>query len=160
MYIHATLAQINFNMSTSTNSPAMPEQIASFLEEQSVVTIATSIDNQPYCASCYFAFVPGDNLLAFKSDSDTRHIEEALQNNLVGGTVLPDKITQAKPKGVQFTGLFSKAEGSMGDKAKKAYLRKYPVAGIFRGDIWVIELSKIKFTDNTLVFGKKTLWER
>jgi uncharacterized protein YhbP (UPF0306 family) len=147
-------------MSTSTNSPAMPEQIASFLEEQSVVTIATSIDNQPYCASCYLAFEPGYNLLEFKSDSDTRHIEEALQNNLVGDTVLPDKITQAKPKGVQFTGVFSKAEDSVGDKAKKAYLRKYPVAGIFRGDIWVIELSKIKFTDNTLVFGKKTLWER
>ena len=138
----------------------MPEQIAAFLEEQSVVTIATSKDHQPYCASCYYAFVPDENLLAFKSDSDTRQIEEALQNNLTGGTVLPDKITQAKPQGVQFMGVFRKAEGEVGDIAKKAYLRKYPVAGIFRGEIWVIELSKIKFTDNTSAFGKKTLWER
>ena len=38
--------------------------------------------------------------------------------------------------------------------------KKFPLAGIFRGDIWVIELSHIKFTDNTLVFGKKMLWER
>ncbi len=147
-------------MSTSANSPAMPEQIITFLEDQTVVTIATSVNDQPYCASCYYAYVPGDNLLVFKSDSDTRHIEEALQNNQVGGTVLPDNVTKVKPKGVQFTGIFSKAEGGVGEKAKKAYLKKYPVAGIFRGDIWVIELSKIKFTDNTLVFGKKTLWER
>ena len=147
-------------MSTSANSPAMPEQIITFLEEQTVVTIATSVNDQPYCASCYYAYVPGDNLLVFKSDSDTRHIEEALQNNQVGGTVLPDNVTKVKPKGVQFTGIFSKAESGIGEKAKKAYLKKYPVAGIFRGDIWVIELSKIKFTDNTLVFGKKTLWER
>ncbi|MFY7840266.1 MAG: pyridoxamine 5'-phosphate oxidase family protein [Lacibacter sp.] len=147
-------------MASTDNSPEMPEQIVTFLNEQTVVTIATSVNGQPYCASCYFAYVPGDNLLEFKSDSDTRHIEEALQNNQVGGTVLPDNVTKVKPKGVQFTGIFSKAEGSVGDKAKKAYLKKYPVAGIFRGDIWIIELSKIKFTDNTLVFGKKTLWER
>nr|WP_294905435.1 pyridoxamine 5'-phosphate oxidase family protein [uncultured Lacibacter sp.] len=145
---------------TSTNTPAMPEQIAAFFDDSSIVTIATSVQDQPYCASCYFAYVPDGHLLAFKSDTDTRHIEEALQNNLVAGTILPDKITKSKPKGLQFTGVFSKAEGTAGDKAKKAYLKKYPVAGLFRGDIWVIELSKIKFTDNTLVFGKKTLWER
>ncbi|MBX9784454.1 MAG: pyridoxamine 5'-phosphate oxidase family protein [Chitinophagaceae bacterium] len=138
----------------------LDDKIAEFLKEQSVVTIATSVNNHPYCASCYYAFVPGDNLLVFKSDTDTKHIENALQNAQVAGTVLPDKIVKAKPKGVQFNGTFMKAEGSNGKKAKEAYLKKYPVAGIFRGDIWVIELSKIKFTDNTLVFGKKILWER
>ena len=147
-------------MSSSANSPSMPEQITAFLEEQSVVTMATSIDNQPYCASLYFAFIPNHNLLAFKSDSDTRHIEEAIKNNLIGGTILPDKITEAKPKGLQFTGIFSKATGPEADIAKQTYLHKYPVAGIFRGDIWLIQLNNIKFTDNTLVFGKKTLWER
>jgi uncharacterized protein YhbP (UPF0306 family) len=138
----------------------LDKSISDFLMDQSVVTIATSIKNQPYCASCYYAFVPGNNLLVFKSDSDTKHIEDALTNNTVAGTILPDKIVKAKPKGIQFTGIFMKAEGSTGKKAKHAYLKKYPVAGIFRGDIWVIEISKIKFTDNTLIFGKKTLWER
>jgi hypothetical protein len=138
----------------------LDKSISDFLMDQCVVTIATSIKNQPYCASCYYAFVPGNNLLVFKSDSDTKHIEDALTNNTVAGTILPDKIVKAKPKGIQFTGIFMKAEGATGKKAKDAYLKKYPVAGIFRGDIWVIEISKIKFTDNTLIFGKKTLWER
>jgi uncharacterized protein len=145
---------------TESSSPKLDEKIETFLREQSVVTIATSVNNQPYCASCYFAFVEGDNLLAFKSDTDTRHIEEAMKNELVAGTVLPDKIVTAKPKGVQFTGIFKKADDEQGEHAKKAYLKKYPVAGLFRGSIWYIELNRIKFTDNTLVFGKKVLWER
>ncbi len=146
--------------SNESQTPKLNKAIQDFLKESSVVTIATSIKNQPYCAACYFAFVEGDNLLAFKSDTDTRHIEEAQKNELIAGSVLPDKIVKSKPKGVQFTGVFKKATGPEGERAKKAYLKKYPVAGIFRGEIWVIELQHIKFTDNTLVFGKKTLWER
>ena len=142
------------------NTPPMPEQIVEFFNDSSVVTIATSVDNYPYCATCYFAYVPEERALAFKSDSDTKHIEDALTNNHVAGSILPDKIAKAKPKGIQFTGTFYKAEGNSGDLAKKAYLKKFPIAGIFRGDIWIIELSKIKFTDNTLVFGKKLMWER
>jgi hypothetical protein len=138
----------------------MDEQIATFLKEQSVVNFATSVNDIPYCASCYYAYVPGAELLVFKSDTDTKHIEDALKNNNVAGTVVPDKIAISKIKGIQFSGLFKAAEGSLGEKAKKAYLSKFPVAGLFRGTIWVIELSRVKFTDNTLVFGKKILWER
>ncbi len=138
----------------------MDANIAAFLKDQSVVTIATSVQDTPYCASCYYAYIPGDELLVFKSDSDTKHIEDALKNNIVAGTVLPDKLITAKIKGIQFTGILKSADGPEGEKAKKGYLSKFPVAGLFRGSIWVIELSKVKFTDNTLVFGKKILWER
>lgn len=144
----------------SAASPVMNEHIAAFLKEQSVVSIATTVNDEPYCASCYYAFEPTENLLVFKSDADTKHIEDALKNSRVAGTILPDKITKAKVKGVQFNGNFMKAEGAYGKKAKETYLKKFPVAGIFRGDIWVIEITRVKFTDNTLVFGKKLLWER
>ncbi|MFT3844127.1 MAG: pyridoxamine 5'-phosphate oxidase family protein [Lacibacter sp.] len=138
----------------------MDDHIVAFLQEQSVINFATSINNQPYCASCYYAYVPGNELLVFKSDSDTKHIEDALKNNKVAGTIVPDKLIKAKIQGIQFTGVFKAADGAVGDVAKKAYLSKFPVAGLFRGNIWVVELSKVKFTDNTLVFGKKILWER
>ncbi len=147
-------------MSNNTHTLQPDERIIAFLKENSVVSISTSIKNQPHSASCYYAFVEGDNYIAFKSDSDTRHIEEAIKNNKVSGTILPDKIVKAKPKGIQFTGTFMRAEGAVGKNAKEAYLKKYPLAGIFRGDIWMIALDHIKFTDNTLVFGKKLLWER
>lgn len=138
----------------------MDDHIVAFLQEQSVINFATSINNQPYCASCYYAYVPGNELLVFKSDSDTKHIEDALKNNKVAGTIVPDKLIKAKIQGIQFTGVFKAADGAVGDVAKKAYLSKFPVAGLFRGNIWIVELSKVKFTDNTLVFGKKILWER
>jgi uncharacterized protein YhbP (UPF0306 family) len=143
------------------DTPDMPEQIVEFLNVASVATVATSIDDHPYCAPIYYAYVPEAQLLAFKSDSDTKHIEDAIHNNLVAGSILPDKIESNKPKGIQFTGVFYKAEANeISEKAKSAYLKKFRAAGIFRGDVWLIELSKVKFTDNTLVFGKKLQWER
>ena len=143
------------------NTPEMPEEIVAFLQDSSVVTIATSIDNHPYCAACYFAYVPEAQLLAFKSDIDTKHIEDAIHNNVVAGSILPDKIESNKPKGIQFTGVFYKAENNeIGEKAKSAYLKKFRAAGMFRGDVWLIQLSKVKFTDNTLLMGKKLMWER
>jgi uncharacterized protein YhbP (UPF0306 family) len=28
------------------------------------------------------------------------------------------------------------------------------------GEIWTIKINRIKYTDNTLGFGKKIIWER
>ncbi|HMO32079.1 MAG TPA: pyridoxamine 5'-phosphate oxidase family protein [Lacibacter sp.] len=147
-------------MSESPVSPPMEPGMEKFLEEQTVLSMATSVNDKPYCASCYYAFVPGDNLLVFKSDEDTQHIEDALRNNQVAGTVLPDKLEKTKIRGIQFSGVFRKPEGSEKAKAERKYLSKYPVATLFRGTIWVIELSRIKFTDNALLKGRKILWER
>lgn len=145
---------------TNDDSVKMDESIQKFLQSETVLSLATSVNNRPYCASCYYAFVPGDNLLVFKSDPDTQHIEDALENNQVAGTILPDKLDKTKIRGVQFSGLFKKPDSSVKSKAEKAYLLKYPASMLFRGTIWVIELNRIKFTDNALLKGKKILWER
>lgn len=147
-------------MSAIPLSPAMDAGIEKFLESQTVLSLATSVNDRPYCASCYYAFVPVSNLLVFKSDIDTQHIEDALANNQVAGTILPDNLEKNKIQGIQFSGIFRKPEGGAHDIALKKYLLKYPVATLFRGNIWVIELSRIKFTDNTLPEGRKILWER
>ena len=146
--------------SSATNSPVLDESIEKFLLSHTVLSLATSVNNRPYCASCYYAFVPGENVLLFKSDPDTQHIEDALSNSQVAGTILPDKLEKTKIQGVQFSGTFRKAEGSIQRKAELTYLAKYPVATLFRGNIWIIELNRIKFTDNALLKGKKILWER
>ncbi len=148
-------------MSLTQSQPLAPDlSIQKFLESQSVFTLATSINNTPYCASCFYAYIAELQLLVFKSDEDTKHIEDALQNSIVAGTVLADKLDKTKIRGVQFTGLFKLPDSSIKNKAENAYLLKYPVSALYRGTIWLIELSKIKFTDNTLIFGKKIMWER
>ena len=147
-------------MSEIPATPPMDAGIEKFLSEQTVLSLATCVNDRPYCASCYYAFVPQRNLLVFKSEVDTQHIEDALANNRVAGTILPDKIDKTKIRGIQFSGIFRKPEGSELEIAQKTYLKRYPVATLFRGNIWVIELTRIKFTDNALLKGRKILWER
>lgn len=155
---------VNFNpcaqaMTTPSHTP-MDKRLETFLAGQSVLTLAKAVDNQPHCAPCYYAYIPKEHLLVFKSDLDTQHIENALQNHRVAGSILPDKLEKMRTIGVQFTGRFLLPEGLLKSMAENAYLAKFPFATLFRGKIWVIELEKVKFTDNTPVIGKKILWER
>ncbi len=38
--------------------------------------------------------------------------------------------------------------------------RRFPVARMLSAPVWEIRLDEIKFTDNTLGFGKKMIWLR
>ncbi|MGD0342664.1 MAG: hypothetical protein ABSA76_13260 [Bacteroidales bacterium] len=46
----------------------------------------------------------------------------------------------------------------MFQKAKNAYLKKFPVAALMDTRLWIVELTYIKMTDNRLGFGKKLIW--
>ena len=46
------------------------------------------------------------------------------------------------------------------ESLKKIYYKKYPFAVAFPGNIWGVELTSIKMTDNTLGFGKKIEWKK
>lgn len=48
----------------------------------------------------------------------------------------------------------SPSGGQESDAARKAYLRRFPVAVVLPAPVWEIRLDEIKFTDNTLGFGK------
>ncbi len=144
---------------TQTSIAMVDKRIVSFLQAQTVLTMATSADNIPYCAACFYAYSEKHNCLVFKSSSDTAHIVQGLNNRRVAGSVLPDKLITGKVKGVQFAGNFTMAEGDLQSDLQKEYYKRYPFALAMGGDLWVIELSWIKFTDNTLGFGKKVVWE-
>lgn len=139
--------------------PAQPdERITSFISSQTVLTMAVCTAGIPYCASCFYAYNEEHNMLVFKSSKETRHTSAGLLNKRVSGTVLPDKLLKGKVKGVQFQGLFLQPEGDVLSDLQGVYYRKYPFAMAMGGDIWAIELRWIKFTDNTLGFGKKVTW--
>lgn len=138
----------------------MNKKIITFLQENTTFTLATSFNNIPYCAPCFYVFDEAENLLIFKSKIETTHVRQALNNISVAGTILPDKLQMTKICGIQFSGIFISCANEIIENLKKIYYRKYPFALAVAGEIWVIELMKIKFTDNTLGFGKKLYWER
>ena len=145
---------------TSINCTMVPDKIiTTFLDKQTALTIATTVDDNPYCATCFYAYSGGSGILVFKSSRDTIHIQNGIKNSRISGCVLPDKLIIGKVQGVQFSGVFVEPEGKMLEEAKRSYYKKYPFALAIPGELWAVKLSHIKFTDSTLGFGKKLIWD-
>ena len=129
-----------------------------FLRKHHVLTIATTAENEPWCANCFYVYLEEENALVFTTDADTRHGEEFLKNPLVAGSVVLETMVIGKIQGIQFQGLVSEPEGDMLSKAKWAYLKRFPPAVLMDTHLWMVKLTLIKLTDNRLGFGEKILW--
>ena len=134
------------------------EKIVKFLRKHHVLTIATSVNNEPWCANCFYVYLEDENAVVFTTDSDTRHGREFLKNPVVSGSVVLETIVIGKIRGVQFQGVVSEINESLLPGAKKAYLKRFPVAILMDTHLWIVELTHIKLTDNRLGFGKKIIW--
>lgn len=134
------------------------ERIARFFRKHHVLTIATSVCNEPWCASCFYVYLHDENALVFTSDLKTRHGREFLQNQVVAGNVALETNIIGKIRGIQFQGIVSEPAGEMAKKSKIAYLKRFPVAMLMETHLWFVQLTFIKYTDNRLGFGKKLVW--
>ncbi|HPR74426.1 MAG TPA: pyridoxamine 5'-phosphate oxidase family protein [Bacteroidales bacterium] len=134
-------------------------RIVKFLKKHHVLTIATSVDNKPWCASCFYVFLEKENALVFTSDLTTRHGREFLMNNLVAGTVALETMITGMIRGVQFEGTVAEPGPDLEDITRNAYLKKFPVAMLMETHLWILRLTHIKYTDNRLGFGKKLIWK-
>lgn len=138
-----------------------PERrIVDFINKHHVLTLATSVDNEPYCANCFYVYLKDIDAFVFSSDYETRHIQDVLKNNYVGGSVVLETNVVGKIQGVQFNGILYEPKKDLLKTAKIAYLKKFPFAQLMKTTLWVLELSFIKLTDNRLGFGKKLIWEK
>jgi uncharacterized protein YhbP (UPF0306 family) len=137
----------------------LDERIVSFMQSQSNLTLAVSESNIPYCANCFYTWSEKENSLIIKSKRETNHIRVALKNKSVAGTIVPDALNKTRIQGIQFTGVISKPDGALLNAAENIYYNKYPYAKVVSGEIWMIELWAIKFTDNHMGFGKRLEWK-
>jgi uncharacterized protein YhbP (UPF0306 family) len=133
-------------------------RIIKFFRKHHVLTVSTTVNNEPWCASCFYVYLEEENALVFTSDRDTRHGTEFLKNPLVAGTVVLETMIIGRIRGIQFQGIISEPEGDLLERAKRRYLRRFPVAALMDTRLWVVKLTLIKMTDNRLGFGKKILW--
>ena len=138
----------------------MDKKISTFIKEQKNLTFCTAVNNTPHCVNCFYAFIEESDILVFKSDRTTQHIKNALINHMVAGTIVPDIHQAGTIRGIQFTGNFFVPVNKILDMAKIKYYKKFPFALVMPGDLWAIEITDIKMTDNTLGFGKKIIWTK
>jgi len=136
------------------------KRIIRFLKKHHVLTVCTTVNNEPWCANCFYVYMEDSNTLVFTSDNDTRHGREFLINKEVAGTVVPETKIIGKIRGIQFRGTVSLLQGDDLEKARRAYIKRFPPAMLMDTTLWAIDLSYIKMTDNRLGFGKKLIWEK
>jgi uncharacterized protein YhbP (UPF0306 family) len=135
-------------------------KIIRFFRKHHVLTIATTVGDDPWCANCFYVYLEEENSLVFTTDHDTRHGNEFIKNPLVAGSVVLETMVIGKIRGIQFQGIVSEPEGEILSKAKWAYLKKFPPAVLMDTHLWVVKLTVIKMTDNRLGFGKKIVWTK
>jgi uncharacterized protein YhbP (UPF0306 family) len=139
----------------------LPEQrILDFIAEHHVLTLAVSNNNQPWCATCFYTYLPALNLFVFTSDHDTRHIRDVVtsENYEVAGAIALETRITGKIRGIQFRGLIHELNGQELKLGKAAYLKSFPIARLATLHLWGVVPDYIKMTDNRLGFGKKLIW--
>ncbi|EHS6224582.1 YhbP family protein [Salmonella enterica] len=134
--------------------------IGRWLAKQHVVAWCVHHEGELWCANAFYLFDAQNVALYLLTDDKTRHAQMSGACAPVAGTVNGQPKTVARIRGVQFKGEIRRLEGQESDAARKAYLRRFPVARVLPAPIWEIRLDEIKFTDNTLGFGKKLHWLR
>jgi len=137
----------------------MDKKIVEFINKHHVLTIATSVNNEPWCANCFYVYLEDENCFVFTTDDDTRHGQEFEKNSFVAGSIVLETNVIGKIRGIQFQGKVSRPDEKLHKKVKKAYLKKFPVAALMNTSLWVVHITHAKLTDNRLGFGTKLIWD-
>jgi len=131
-------------------------RIIKFIKKHHVLNLATSFNNVPYAASCFYLYLESENQLIIASDENTKHIHDCLNQPLVAGTIVLETKFISHIRGIQFKGTIQEI---VEDTIRKEYIKRFPPALFIPFKLWAIQLSYIKMTDNRLGFGKKIIWE-
>ncbi len=141
----------------------MEQRIVEFINEHHLLTFAAAGEGDLWCASTFYVFNPDTHSFIITSDENTRHIQRAIANNpepIIAGTIALETEKIGMIRGVQFRAKLRKSDDGLLDSNRILYLKRFPYAILKGGDLWILELTELKFTDNRLGFGKKLYWEK
>ncbi|EPD6702881.1 YhbP family protein [Cronobacter dublinensis] len=136
------------------------DAINQWLAKQHVVTYCVGREDALWCANAFYVYDRERVAFYLLSDTKSRHGEMAGRKARVAGTVNGQTKTVARIRGVQFAGELRLVEAPESEALRERYNRRFPVARVMSSPLWEIRLDEIKFTDNTLGFGKKLAWLR
>lgn len=136
------------------------KRIIEFIGEHHVLTLATTVNNIPWCSSCFYVYLQEENMFVVTSDDKTRHVSEVRENPNTAANIVLETSAVGKIQGIQLSGKMYEPEGDLMKKAKKAYMKKYPFARLMDTQLWIIDVDYMKMTHNRLGFGKKLIWEK
>lgn len=132
-------------------------RIEKFIRRHHVLTLATATnDGAPYCCNAFYAY-DGNGGFIFTSGAETHHAAMMSDNSRVAASVVLETRIVGKVQGLQITGRALRTDD---DTAKRIYIKRFPYAALADLTLWRLEADMLKYTDNTLGFGKKLIWQR
>lgn len=136
----------------------MDKRIEKFIKRHHVMTLAT-VDPQgePWCSNIFYAYLPESQELIFTSGESTAHVSHALARAEVGVSIVLESKIISKLQGVQIKGTMQRTSH---DQHRDAFLKAFPYAVFSLKEMWVIEMTYAKYTDNTLGFGTKLTYTK
>lgn len=136
------------------------QKFIDFISRHHVLTLATTAGSQPYCCHCFYTYDQEHNIFIVKTNEDTRHTQELLENPRVALSIVLETEEIGKIQGLQITGEAAFYDGEQLKEATKTYLKRFPYAVMTTGKILAIEPDHMKQTDNRFGFGKKLIWDK
>lgn len=134
--------------------------ISKWLAKQHVVSWCVAKDGELWCANAFYIYDAQRVAFYLLSEETTRHGQMTGQQAPVAGTINGQPKTVALIRGVQFKGEIRLLSGDEADVKRALYVKRFPVARMLSAPVWELRLDELKFTDNTLGFGKKLHWLR
>ncbi|CAD7288859.1 hypothetical protein [Campylobacter suis] len=135
----------------------LDERILKFLYSRQLLSLCVLDDMaKPYAFSAFYAFSENEISLVFASSDGSAHTQFMSKNNIASGTIALDTKIVAKIEGVQFCGEILRAS----DTESKIYFKKFAYAKIMDPTLYALKIEWLKYTNNTLGFGKKISWNR
>ncbi|MBE0499170.1 MAG: pyridoxamine 5'-phosphate oxidase family protein [Campylobacterales bacterium] len=135
----------------------IPETMCRFINGHHVLCLATSYKESLSCCSLFYLFIPEEACVLFASDEKTEHMQHISHHPQVACAIHNETKEVAQIRGIQIKGAVSAAS----EEEEHSYIEAYPYAKKLKNKgIWKLEISELKYTDNTQGFGKKERWER
>ena len=134
--------------------------ISKWLAKQHVVSWCVAKEGELWCANAFYVYDAQRVAFYLLSEETPRHGQMTGQQAPVAGTINGQPKTVALIRGVQFKGEIRLLSGDEADEKRALYVKRFPVARMLSAPVWELRLDELKFTDNTLGFGKKLHWLR
>ena len=136
----------------------LDERIRRFLARHHVLTLATvDAAGMAWCSNAFYALDAQRARLVFAANGPTAHTAHMENDCRVAVSVVLETRIVGRVQGCQIRGRAVRGD----DDARRCYLRRFPYAAAMTdAEIWAVDADYVKFTDNTLGFGKKLVWQR
>lgn len=135
------------------------KRITGFIRRHHVLTITACDEQGLWCANIFYAYIADRNLFVYTTDPATRHGKAAAASGQVAASIVLETRVVGRVQGLQISGRTRLVDAADGDAPRRAYLKRFPYAAAAKLDLWILEPTHMKLTDNTLGFGKKLIWQ-